>query len=57
MIVHRDFEPDGKSLARIMVAKVKNKYIGKVNKQGIPFEYDTFTQSYSEVKSFEGVQW
>ena len=57
MIVHRDFEPDGRSLARVMIAKVKNKYIGKVNKQGIPFEYDAYTQSYSEVKSFEDVKW
>ena len=57
MIVHRDFEADGKSLARIMVAKVKNKYIGKVNKQGIPFTYDVPTQSYSELQSFEGQTW
>lgn len=57
MIVHRDFEPDGRSLARIMIAKVKNKYIGKVNKQGIPFEYDTYTQTYSEVKTHESATW
>ena len=57
MIVHRDFEPDGKSLARIMIAKVKNKYIGKVNKQGIPFQYDIATQSYSELQTFENQAW
>jgi hypothetical protein len=57
MIVHRDFEMDGKSLARIMIAKVKNKYIGKVNKMGIPFQYDVPTQSYSELQTFEGQTW
>jgi hypothetical protein len=48
---------DGKSLARIMIAKVKNKYIGKVNKMGIPFQYDVPTQSYSELQTYEGQTW
>jgi twinkle protein len=57
LIVHRDFEADGSSLARIMIAKVKNKYIGKVNKQGIMFTYNVANQSYSEIQDYSNQVW
>lgn len=57
LVVHRDFDADGKSLARIIIAKVKNKYIGKVNKTGILFTYTSHNQTYKEIPSHEGKTW
>jgi len=57
LVVHRDFEADGKSLARVIIAKVKNKYIGKINKMGILFTYDVSNQSYKEVPSYADKIW
>jgi twinkle protein len=52
LIVHREFDSDGKSLARVIVAKVKNKYIGEVNKRGVYFSYDVPSQSFKELTDY-----
>jgi twinkle protein len=52
LIVHREFDSDGKSLARVIIAKVKNKYIGEVNKRGVYFTYDTNSQRFKEMTDY-----
>lgn len=57
LVVHRDFDEKGGSVARVIIAKVKNKYIGKVNKMGILFTYSVHNQTYKEVESYAEKTW